>query len=423
MRSRSMSVPLALLAVFALVGSAASARADDCNSNEIDDACDIDCGAPGGPCDVSGCGQSEDCNANGVPDECEPDFDADGLIDACDSDIDADGVDNANDVCVYTPLGAQVDGQGRGLGDIDKDCDTDLDDYGRLQGGFAGDLGEYTQFQGGFTGPVWPPRGPMLLVPGGEFEMGRHSGIGAANELPVHAVYVDSFYVDLYEATNQEYGDYLNAAHAQGLVEVSSGIVYKAGGVEPYCDTAATPFGSRITWDGSTFGVAAGKEDHPVVLVSWYGAVAFCNWRSEMHGRQAFYDLSTWTCDFSKNGYRLLTEAEWEYAARGGLHSPYYIFPWGDEVDGSQANYWFSGDVYEIGPEPWTTPVGYYDGGQAPPGIDMANGYGLYDMAGGVYEWCNDWFDDAYYSSSPYDNPQGPATGTYRVLRGGTWGS
>lgn len=112
MRSRSLSVPLALLAVFALVGSAASARAEDCNSNEIDDACDIDCGAPGGPCDVSGCGQSADCNANGVPDECEPDFDADGLIDACDSDIDADGVDNANDVCVYTPLGARSMGKG-----------------------------------------------------------------------------------------------------------------------------------------------------------------------------------------------------------------------------------------------------------------------------------------------------------------------
>jgi len=170
--------------------------------------------------------------------------------------------------------------------------------------------------------------------------------------------------------------------------------------------------------------------DDPMVEVSWYGAVAYCNWRSSEEGYEAFYDLATWECNFSKHGYRLATEAEWEYAARGGERSPYYRFPWGDTISHSQANYYtnpcfYTYDVnstfegyhptYNDGIMPYTAPVGSFS----------ANGYGLYDMAGNVWEWCNDWYGETYYSTSPYDNPQGSAIGYfhYRVARGGGWGS
>ena len=267
----------------------------------------------------------------------------------------------------------------------------------------------------------YPPPPGMVAIPAGTFEMGDHHGVGDPDEVPVHTVTLDAFFMDIYELTNSIYCDYLNSAYAQGLIEVRNGEVYKYGDTEPYLDTSSADGDSRIHWDGQVFTVEPGKEDHCLLEVSWYGAAAYCNWRSAQEGLTPCFDLEAWTCDFTVDGYRLPTEAEWEYAARGGEHNPYYKYPWGDPINGSCANYVNSGDPYETGPTPWTTPVGYYDGNQIPAGVDMVNGYGLYDMSGNIMVWCYDWYDGSYYSSSPSDNPRGPASGDYRVLRGGYW--
>lgn len=271
--------------------------------------------------------------------------------------------------------------------------------------------------------PYEPP--DSVLIPEGEYEMGDHSGIGAPNERPIHATYIDAFLMDVFEVTHEEYCTYLNSAYSQELIEVSGGVVYKKDDIEPYCDTTTSSSNSRITWNGSTFGITTGKEDHPVVMVSWYGAVAYANWRNLQEGLAPCYDLETWESTFNTIGYRLPTEAEWEKASRGGEHNPYNDYPWGNGIDGSQANYLDSNDPYDND----TTPVGYYDGNQTPPGVDMANGYGLYDMSGNVWELCNDWFDEDYYQycvdNNIYYNPKGPVSSPYgsRAARGGSWGN
>ncbi|MEI8037834.1 MAG: DUF1566 domain-containing protein [Verrucomicrobiota bacterium] len=290
-------------------------------------------------------------------------------------------------------------------------------------------------------------------IPAGSFVMGDHFNFSdpghLSDEIPLHTVAINAFSMGTYDITNRQYCTYLNAALVQGLIEVRNGLVYAVGGTTIYCETRegeSALFGiiySGIEWDGTSFSVLANRDNHPMVGVRWEGAAAYCNWLSAVQGYQSCYNLSTWVCDFTKSGYRLPTEAEWEYAANGGHTAPYYQFPWGSNTntDGSWSNWENSGDPYETGDYPWTTPVGFYDGTLHAksdfnwPGSqttyqtsNAVNGYGLYDMGGNVWQWVNDWYGNGYYSVSSSSNPTGPTTGDlmpdglpYRGMRGGTW--
>lgn len=244
------------------------------------------------------------------------------------------------------------------------------------------------------------PNPPIVFVdiPDGTFEMGNHFGDGHYSELPVHTVILDSFKISKYETTNAQYADYLNASLADGLIQIVDGAVYAVSDPnksERYFDTYPGDENSQILYTEEGFIVRSREEhsmaDHPVTEVSWYGAQAFCD----------YY------------GYRLPNEAEWEYAARGGYHNPYYKYPWGDnEIDCDKANYNYC-NPHSLTTYPYTSTVGYY-GGQGT--------YGLCDMCGNVWEWCHDIYDSNYYSVSPEQNPTGPYEGTTRrILRGGSW--
>ncbi len=285
----------------------------------------------------------------------------------------------------------------------------------------------------------------MALIPAGTFEMGDHHGFvdpkHGGDETPIHTVRLDSFYIGINDVTTKEFCEFLNSALAQKQITVRDGGVYLADGSDLLCETRTISPYSRIGWDGKAFAVLDQKENHPVVCIRWPGAAAYCNWLSAQKGKPLCYNPSTWDCDFNKSGFRLPTEAEWEYAARGGQQEPYWNFPWANEADPTKANWPESKNPFRAGPEPWTTPVGFFNGKLHHktdfgwPGAQEnfqtsngANGFGLYDMAGNVWQFVNDWYGRDYYAYSPTNNPPGPASGSimpdgkpYRGMRGGNW--
>jgi formylglycine-generating enzyme required for sulfatase activity len=239
----------------------------------------------------------------------------------------------------------------------------------------------------------------FVNVPAGTFEMGDHFTEGWYDERPVHTVILDSFMISKYETTNAQFAEYLNVALADALIQVVDGVVYDAADsnqAEPYFDTHSISEDSQIEYGPGQFTVRSRDghhmANHPVVKVSWYGATAFCD----------YY------------GYRLPTEAEWEYAARGGFHNPYYRYPWGsDTLDEDRANY-YRHNPLGLTTLPCTTPVGRY-------GPQGTYGDGLCDMAGNAMEWCQDRHGSYGASESPVINPVGSAGEDYRILRGGSW--
>ncbi len=213
---------------------------------------------------------------------------------------------------------------------------------------------------------------PSEVIPEGMVKIPAGTNSGTDPDFGAYSLTVSSFYMDRTEVTKAQWDTVYNWAISRGY-----------------------------SFDNAGSGKAS---NHPVQTVNWYDCVKWCNARSQMEGKTPCYNLSTWNCDFNANGYRLPTTTEREYAARGGLRGK--RFPWGDTITHSRANYSSSSSYsydtsstrgyhpsYGAGGTPYTSP----------PGSFPSNGYGLYDMSGNVWEWCN------------------TASGSNRYVRGGSW--
>lgn len=215
----------------------------------------------------------------------------------------------------------------------------------------------------------------LATIFSGEFVMGDYEG--NPNEQPLHRVYVNSFEIGITEITQEQYA----------AVTGENPSLFKES------DTAAMYYMPEGP---------AGKR--PVELVTWYDAARFCNMLSDVSGLERCYDEISWKCDYTKNGFRLPSEAEWEYACRAGSETMYYAGNTTADLDKSA---WYSANSSNS-----TQPVAKKN----------PNRWGIYDMLGNVYEWTNDWYADTdYYAASPYFNPEGPSSGYMRVFRGGCW--
>ncbi len=220
------------------------------------------------------------------------------------------------------------------------------------------------EIDGGDNGCSEP--GDMAVIPGGCFNMGDAFSEGSTDERPAHNVCITGFEMDLHEVTNAEYVACVTDGHCAMPSEITS-------------------------WTRPDYFGEPGYASYPVIFVDWNKANAYCEWA----------------------GKRLPSEAEWEYAARGGQAGNRY--PWGDVVNCGNANYGRYVDT-----DPCYSYLGHANDTQQVQSY-APNGYGLYDMAGNVFEWVADYFGSTYYASSPVNDPPGPATGGLRVYRGGSW--
>ena len=226
------------------------------------------------------------------------------------------------------------------------------------------------------------PAAPDLArIPAGDFLMGAADA--EEDERPVHRVYVSEFFIGRFPVTHDEYARFVRATGypapaIRGLPLVA------AGGRDGLFKELAAPY----VWNHNE--PPAGHGSHPIVLVRYDDALAYCRWLTEVAGR----------------AFRLPTEAEWEKAARAGADG--WRYPWGDDIDESRCH--FLGD-----------PAGKRQRGTRPTGTYPPNAYGLYDVAGNVWEWVSDWYSPEYYGSGEARDPRGPASGNMRIVRGGSW--
>ena len=258
-----------------------------------------------------------------------------------------------------------------------------------------------------------PPPGSFVLVPSGAFIMGDGRSMCAWTERRVTLTH--DFWIGQYEVTNQEYLELVQWAYDRGYVTATSASVQDNldGSSEELVDLDSPD--CELAFADGVFSLRdAGyglNADHPMKQVTWYGAAAYCDWRSLSEGLPRAYDHATWACGpegdpYAATGYRLPTDAEWEYAAQWNDER---LFPWGDEGPQAcvQANYQRC-----VG---WTSPVGSY-----PAGVQPNLSEPIYDLAGNVWEWANDWWMCGL-GTLPETDPRGPGDGFYRVLRGGGW--
>jgi formylglycine-generating enzyme required for sulfatase activity len=198
------------------------------------------------------------------------------------------------------------------------------------------------------------------------------------DEVPKHKVWMEAFYLDKYEVTNREYMKFVRAGG------YSKEIFWSADGLEWLSEKEIS---APECFDDSRFN----DPDHPIVCINWYEASAYAKWA----------------------GKRLPTEAEWERAARGESKR---MFPWGDDAsadNGYRANYHPGGEAQDKDGHRFTAPVTAFPNGVSP--------FGIFQMAGNVWEWCEDWYGENYYAKSPKKNPYGPRNGLEKIVRGGSW--